>query len=669
MESVKFEIERLREEIRRHDYLYYVKAEPEIPDYQYDQLIKKLQKLEEEHPEFISPDSPTQRVGSDLTKEFPPVVHKVKMLSLANTYNENEVIDFDRRIREALPNEEYNYVTELKIDGVSVSILYKNGVFERAATRGDGSTGEDITANVKTIKSVPLKVDLSVLPESLHSEFEVRGEVFMEIENFRELNRQREANNEKLFANPRNSTAGTLKLLDPRIVASRPLDIFTYYLLGDEEFSSTQFENLNYLIKAGFKVNPNFRLCRNISEVIEYCRYWEEKRDELPYEIDGVVIKLNSTEQQKRLGSIAKSPRWAVAFKFKAQKAKTKLNKITWQVGRTGAVTPVAELEPVFLAGSTISRATLHNIEEIRRKDIRQGDVVIIEKGGDVIPKIVAVDKAQRNEDSEEVQLPELCPVCQHELFKPTEEVAVYCVNSACPAQIKGKLIHFASRNAMDIEGLGESLIDQFVDMKILNNFTDIYELNKRREELIKIERLGEKSVNNLLNSIEKSKEQPFHRVLFALGIRYVGAGTSRKLVEHFHSIDALMEASKEELEEVQDIGPSVSESLIKYFSDEKNINTIETLRNYGLNFTEEIETIKESKIMGLSFVLTGTLSTMGRNEAKERILSLGGKVVSTVSSKTDYVVAGEKPGSKYDKAKKLGIKILDENTFLEMIS
>ncbi|RMD49784.1 MAG: NAD-dependent DNA ligase LigA [Ignavibacteria bacterium] len=668
IEDIQKRIEELRKEINRHDHLYYVLAEPEISDYEYDQLVNELKELEEKYPELITPDSPTQRVGSDLTKEFPPVAHKVKMLSLANTYSEDELLDFDKRVREGLPGEEIEYVTELKIDGVSVSILYRNGIFIRAATRGDGTTGEEITNNVKTIKSIPLKVDLSVLPEVLHSEFEVRGEIFMPTEGFRKLNKLREERGEKLFANPRNSTAGTLKLQDPKIVAERPLDIFTYYLLGDEEFSSTQFENLNYLIKAGFKVNPNFKLCRNINEVIEYCREWEKKRPELEYEIDGVVVKVNSIEQQKRLGAIAKSPRWAVAFKFKAEKVKTKLNSITWQVGRTGAVTPVAELEPVFLAGSTISRATLHNIDEIRRKDIREGDVVVIEKGGDVIPKVVAVDLEAREETSLRVEPPVECPVCGHKLFSPEDEVAIYCINGSCPAQIKGKLIHFASRDAMDIEGLGESLIELFVDMGILNDFIDIYKLKESRDKLISIERLGEKSVDNLLSAIEKSKSQPFRRVLFALGIRYVGAGTARKLVDHFRSIDILMNASKDDLEAVPDVGPSVSESLIEYFKDERNRNIIAELKNIGLNF-EESDSKYKNVLNGKSFVITGTLSSMGRNEAKEKILELGGKVVSSVSGKTDFVVVGENPGSKYEKAVKLGVKILNEKDFLELLN
>jgi DNA ligase (NAD+) len=661
-------IEELRREIRRHDYNYYVLAQPEISDYEYDMLLKELEELEREYPHLITPDSPTQRVGSDISKEFPPVEHKIPMLSLANTYTEAELWDFDRRVREALPEENIEYVTELKIDGVSVSITYRDGKLFRAATRGDGKVGEEITNNVRTIRSLPLSVETELLPKEIRNEFEVRGEVFMEVEAFRRLNEQRIAEGEKPFANPRNSTAGTLKLQDPRIVASRPLDIFVYYLLGSNDFLSTQYENLKLLQKVGFKVNPHFKLCKDINEVLDYCRYWEENREKLSYEIDGVVIKVNSIRQQKKLGNIAKSPRWAVAFKFKARQAKTKLLKITWQVGRTGALTPVAELEPVFLAGSTISRATLHNIEEIRRKDIREGDTVIIEKGGDVIPKIVAVVKEERPPNSRETEPPRFCPVCNSPVFKPAGEVAIYCENSQCPAQIKGRLIHFASRDAMDIEGLGEALIEQFVELGYLKSFPDIYELKNRREELIKMERLGEKSVDNLLRAIEKSKEQPFHRVLFAIGIRFVGAGVALKLTQNFHNIDELISADTEELERIPEIGSRIAESVRKFFSDNHNLEMVEKLRRYGLKFENESKTKEEKPLNGLSFVLTGTLSTMSRNEAKEKIISRGGKFVSSVSSKTDFVVVGENPGSKYEKAKKLGVKILNEKEFLNLL-
>lgn len=670
--SVKSRIDELKREIRKHDYNYYVLNKPEITDYQYDKLYKELEFLEAENPQYLTLDSPTQRVGSDLTKEFKSIRHSSPMLSLSNTYNEDELLAFDKRVRDALPEikgKDIEYVCELKIDGVSVSLKYENGKLVSAATRGDGEIGEEITTNIKTIRSVPLVIDKSVSPKVRMQNFEVRGEIFMTLSGFLELNKEREKNGEKLFANPRNSTAGTIKLQNPKIVASRPLDVFLYYILTNEIPIQSQKENLNLLQTIGFKVNPNFRVCKNIDEVLTFCNEWEGKRSDLPYEIDGVVVKVNIIEYQKKLGSIAKSPRWAVAFKFKAQQAKTKLNKITWQVGRTGALTPVAELEPVFLAGSTISRATLHNYDEIKRKDIREGDLVKIEKGGDVIPKVVEVIKSARDNHSVETLLPGNCPVCGSVLFKPGNEVAVYCENSECPAQLKGRIIHFAARGAMDIEGLGESIVNQFVDMKLLKSYADIYELKKHREELINKERFGEKSVDNLLSAIENSKSQPFHKVLFAIGIRYVGAGAAQKITSHFGSIDKLISASEEEIENIYEIGPSISNSVTKFFRDKNNFSLIERLRNYGLQIASSAsEKIEKSELVDKSFVLTGTLSSMSRDEAKSKIESLGGKVTSGVSSKTDYVVVGENPGSKFDKAKQLGVRILDEDEFLKII-
>lgn len=662
-------IEELRKLIKEHDYNYYILAQPTISDYEYDQLVNELIQLEKENPHLITPDSPTQRVGSDLTNVFNPVAHRIPMLSLSNTYSEEEMYDFDRRVKEGLPkSEKVEYVCELKIDGVSVSLRYKNGLLVTAATRGDGTTGEDITNNVRTIRSVPLSIRK---PESIKlklDDIEVRGEIYMEIEAFKKINEERELNGEKTFANPRNLTAGTIKLLDPQLVAKRPLKTFVYYLYSETDELTTHYENLKLLREMGFCVNQNYKLCRNIEEVMEFCNEWEDKRDTLPYEIDGVVVKVNSLKQQRILGNIAKSPRWAVAYKFKAKQAKTRLNKIIWQVGRTGTLTPVAELEPVFLAGSTISRATLHNIDEIRRKDIREGDIVVIEKGGDVIPKVVAVDLSQRPKDSHEVKIPSKCPVCNSNLYRPENEVAIYCENNLCPAQIKGRIEHFASRGAMDITGLGEALINLFVDLGYLKDYSDIYHLKEHREELIQIERLGEKSVDNLLSSIEKSKEKPFDRVLFALGIRYVGAGVAKKLADHFKSIDALMNASEEEIESIHEIGPSISKSIKRFFSDSNNIKLVERLKKAGLKFKSEEIKVTSDKLKGKSFVLTGTLSSMSREEAKEKIISLGGHVLSAVSKNTDYVVVGENPGSKFDKAQKLGIPILSEEEFLKMI-
>ncbi|MGK9370035.1 NAD-dependent DNA ligase LigA [Melioribacter sp. Ez-97] len=661
-------IEELRRLIREHDYRYYVLAQPVISDYEYDKLYKELVELEKAYPEYITPDSPTQRVGSDITNEFKPVAHRIPMLSLSNTYNEEELYDFNRRVKEGLPEDEkVEYVCELKIDGVSVSIIYENGVLVRAATRGDGSTGEEITNNVKTIKSLPLSVKTELEGYKL-DDVEVRGEIYMELNDFEKINAERELNGEKAFANPRNLVAGTIKLLDPKAVAKRPLKIFVYYLYSQNDNLESQYQNLKLLEAMGLPVNANYRLCGSIDDVIRFCREWEEKRFTLPYEIDGAVIKVNSIRQQQILGSIAKSPRWAVAFKFKARQEKTKLKKIVWQVGRTGTLTPVAELEPVFLAGSTISRATLHNIDEIRRKDIREGDTVVIEKGGDVIPKVVSVDLSQRPENSVEVKLPDKCPVCGSKLFKPEGEVAVYCENPSCPAQIKGRIAHFASRGAMDINGLGESLINLFVDLGYLKDYADIYSLKDKRDELIKVERLGEKSVDNLLNAIEESKNRSFDKVLFALGIRYVGAGAALKLAEHFGSVDQLMKANEEEIESIQDIGPSISKSIIRFFSDPKNLDILERLRKAGLKFKMDGQKKLSDKLGGKSFVLTGALASMSRDKAKELIVANGGKVLSSISKNTDYLVAGEKAGSKLEKARKLGVKIISEEEFLNMI-
>ena len=662
-------IEELRELIREHDYNYYILAQPVISDYEFDQLLNELIKLEKENPQFISPDSPTQRVGSDLTKEFKSVQHKIPMLSLSNTYNENELIDFDRRVREGLPkNEKVEYVCELKIDGLSVSLRYINGKLDVAATRGDGTVGEDVTNNVKTIRTIPLVIKKQTKLKLNLDQFEVRGEVFMELEAFEKLNEERELNGEKTFANPRNSSAGTLKLQDPQLVAKRPLQIFVYYLFSEKDELTSQSENLVLLGDLGFRINKNYRVCNSIEDVLQFCNEWEEKRNELPYEIDGVVIKVNSLRQQKILGTIAKSPRWAVAYKFKAKQANTKLNNITWQVGRTGTLTPVAELEPVFLAGSTISRATLHNIDEIKRKDIREGDWVVIEKGGDVIPKVVSVDLSKRTKDSAEVKVPSNCPVCGSKLFRSEEEVAIYCENNLCPAQVKGRISHFASRGAMDIEGLGEALINLFVDLNFLKDYSDIYDLKEKRNELIQIERLGEKSIDNLLSAIETSKKKPFNKVLFALGIRYVGSGAANKLADHFLTLEQLSIASEEEIESVHEIGSSISKSVKRFFANTQNRKIIERLKKAGLNLVGEKKVNESNLFEGKSFVLTGTLSSMSRENAKEIIQRHGGAVISAVSKNTSYVVAGDSPGSKLDKAQKLGIPVLSEEQFLEMI-
>jgi len=670
---IEKKIEVLRDQIRENDHRYYVLAQPTISDEEYDKLLKELEALEKEHPELITPDSPTQRVGSDLTKEFKPVEHKIPMLSLSNTYSEDELFDFDRRVKDGLDdNDKVEYLVELKIDGASVSINYVNGFLKTAATRGDGTIGEEITNNVRTIKSIPLKIkkDNSILFKL--NDFEVRGEIFMNIADFEKLNEEREKSGEKIFANPRNSTAGTLKLQDPRIVARRPLNTFTYSLISPEDELKSQEENLIILRKLGFNVNEHYKKCSSMEEVIQVCKKFEILRDKLKYEIDGAVIKVNSIRQQSKLGSIAKAPRWAVAFKFKSKQTTTTVKAITWQVGRTGAITPVAELEPKLLAGSTISRATLHNFDEIERKDIRVGDKVIIEKGGDVIPKVVEVVLNERPRGSKKTKPPEKCPACGSKLFKPEGEVAYYCENTECPDQIKGRLEHFASRGAMDIEGLGESLIDLFVEKGFLKTYSDIYKLENFKDDLVAIERLGEKSISNLLHSIERSKEKPFEKVLFALGIRYVGSGAAKKLAAHFKSLDSLMLATEEKITEVYEIGESISKSVKKFFSDNHNKKIIEELKKAGLKFSfvdDNAVFVGDNFFRGKTFVLTGTLNSFTREEAEEKITSFGGSVTSSVSKKTDYVLAGEKAGSKLDKAKTLGIKILDEIEFQKKIS
>lgn len=662
-------IEELRDLIHQHDYNYYVLNEPTISDREYDLLMQELIELENKYPMLITPDSPTQRIGGEPTKEFPVVMHEVPMLSLSNTYSIDELKDFHRRVQEGLPpGEKIEYVTELKIDGVAISLHYRNGLFVQGVTRGDGFRGDNITNNLKTIRSLPLRLNFRDLKRYEFENIEVRGEIYMNRNDFEELNRERAKLGEKIFANPRNATAGTLKLQDPKQVAERPLNLFCYYLRSQTKELETQYENLKILKSLGFKVNPYHQLCYSIDEVIDFCKEWEEKRESLPYDIDGVVIKVNSLRQQEILGAVAKSPRWATAFKFEAKKAKTKLISITLQVGRLGTITPVAELEPVFLAGTTVSRATLHNFEEIQRKDIRVGDTVLIEKGGDIIPKVVEVFLDERPAKSEPFEIPENCPVCGTKLVNPPGEVAYYCPNYNCPEQVKQRLIHFASRGAMDIEGLGEAVVEKLVDLGYLYTPVDIFKLKEIRDKLIEIEGFGEKSVDNLLKAIEESKKQPFERVLFALGIRHVGASVAKDLVEHFHSIDNLMKDTKEELQQVPEIGETISQSIIDYFSNKENLKIINDLRELGLNFKVKKQ-LKSEKLKGKTFVITGTLSSMTRNEAKELIEKHGGKTTESVSSKTNYVIVGENPGSKLEKAKNLKIPILTEDEFLKIIS
>ncbi len=666
-EKAKQEIERLRREINRHDYLYYVLAQPEISDYEYDMLMKRLEELEKKYPEFITPDSPTQRVSGIPTKEFPVVRHRKPMLSLSNTYNEEEIRDFDRRVRSLLkPGETYEYVCELKIDGVAMSLLYENGLLTRAATRGDGEQGDEVTNNVKTIRSIPLRLETD---DPMLRNIEVRGEIYFYRKDLVKLNEERLENGEPPFANPRNAAAGSLKLQDPRLVAKRPLKMFCYWIepLQDERFLKTHYNSLKTLEKLRFPVNPHYRLCNSIDEVIDYWAEWQRKRESLPYDIDGVVVKINDLEQQARLGTTAKSPRWAIAFKFKAEQVETRLKEIIWQVGRTGVVTPVAILEPVQILGTTVSRATLHNVEEIQRLDARPGDYVLLEKGGDVIPKIVRVIKEKRPAGLPPYQPPTQCPVCGSPLVKHPGEVALRCENVACPEQVARRVEHFASRRAMDIEGLGEKVVELLFREKLISDYGDLYYL--KAEQLAPLERLGEKSAANLIEAIEKSKQQPLERLIFALGIPFVGEGAARLLAEKFQSLDALMNASVGEIASIEGIGEKTAVSIRKFFDNPSNRKVIEKLRRAGVRFRQETEAVQvDERFAGKTFVFTGALSRFTREEAAELVRQRGGKVSNSVSRKTDYVVVGEDPGSKYQKALQLGVTILKEDDFVRML-
>lgn len=663
--SAEKKINELIKKIAEADYKYYTLAQPDIDDYAYDMMMKELEELEKDFPQLKSADSPTNRVSGEPTKSFKVVQHSVPMLSLANTYNEDELFEFDKRVRGLLPNEKIEYVCELKFDGLAVSIVYENGKLKTGATRGDGEKGDDITQNLKTLRSIPLSVNHSKIKN-----FEARGEVFFKKEDFLKINEEQELKGEKLFANARNTAAGTLKQKDSKAVASRPLQFYAYNLRTDDVKLVSHFDNMKILKELKLPVNDKTIKVNSIDEVKKFCDKIEETRDDLPYEIDGVVIKVNSLAQQEELGSVSKSPRWAVAYKFKAKQQITKIKSITLQVGRIGTVTPVANLEPVFLAGSTISRATLHNFDEIERKDIREGDYVKIEKGGDVIPKVVEVILDKRPKNSKKFPHPSNCPVCNTKLEKPEGEVAYYCPNSACPAQVQGRIEHFVQRDAMEIEGLGFQIIEIFISKGFISNYADIYDLHKHRKELLELERFGEKSITNILKGIEQSKEKPFDKVLFALGVRHIGERTAKVLAKHFGSVDKLMSASLEEINEVHEIGPKISESVANFFADKHNLKLVERLRKAGLKFevdksiTQKINPLFNNK----TFVLTGTLEKYKREDAGKIIEDLGGKTSSSVSKKTDFLLAGSDAGSKLDKAKSLGVKILDEDEFQKMI-
>jgi DNA ligase (NAD+) len=661
--SAQKRILQLQKELLEHDYRYYVLADPVISDREYDVLMRELIELEAKFPELRTPESPTQRVGGQPTKEFPIVVHTYPMLSLSNTYNEDELYDFDRRVRNGLKDKDVLYVSELKFDGVAVSLRYQYGVFVLGATRGDGTQGDDITANLRTVRSIPLRLRGN---GHTYGNIEVRGEVIMFKDDFHALNKHREEQELRLFANPRNATAGTLKLQDSKIVAGRKLRFFAYQLLGDEITSDSHCERLNMLLDMGLPVNRSFKRFESIEKVISYCRKEEQTRDTLPYEIDGVVVKVDSQQQQEQLGTIAKSPRWATAYKFTARKAETTLRDIILQVGRLGTITPVAELEPVLLGGTTVKRATLHNADEIERLDIRLGDTVVVEKGGDVIPKIAGVVAEKRTKGARRFSFPRQCPVCNSGIQRLEGEVNYYCLNAECPAQIRGKLEHFVGRQAMDIDGLGEAIIDQLIKNKLIATPADLYSLGK--DMLVPLERMGEKSATNLINAIEKSKNRPFEKVLFAIGIRHVGQGVARILAEEFGSIDALRNTRVEDLTGIREIGPRIAQSVVLYFRENKNIDLIEKLKAAGLQLSVQRRKKQKQIFEGKTFVLTGTLDSLTRDEAKSLIESRGGKVTSSVSNNTDFLVVGSDAGSKLNKAKKLNISMLNEQDFLNMM-
>ncbi|MTI54485.1 NAD-dependent DNA ligase LigA [Geosporobacter ferrireducens] len=650
----------LKEQLEYHNYRYYVLDAPEISDYAYDQMMQQLIALEEQFPGLATPDSPTQRVGGEALSEFQQVVHSVPMLSLDNSYSHEELKEFDKRIRKTI-QEEIEYVVEYKIDGLSIALRYEDGRFVQGATRGDGYIGEDVTQNLRTIKSIPLKLKEEI-------DLEVRGEVYIARDKFAALNRKQEEKGDTVFANPRNAAAGSLRQLDSKITAQRPLDIFIFNIQQvDDHIFEKHTEGLDYLKDLGFKTSP-YEVCNQIEEVIALCEKWAMKRMDLPFDIDGLVVKINSLRQREALGMKSKSPKWAIAYKFPAEQQKTTIQDIIVQVGRTGALTPTAILEPVRVAGSVISRATLHNEDNIREKDIRIGDRVIIQKAGDVIPEVVRVLFEERTGEERIFEIPKACPECGAETVRLEGEAVTRCVNSACPAQLRRGIIHFVSRDAMNIDGLGESIVTLLLDQGLIQDAADLYYLKK--EELVPLERMGEKSAQNLIDAIEKSKKNSLDRVIFGLGIKLVGARAASLLAEAFGSMDDFIHAGYEQIISIPEIGDKMAESIRNYFLEERNLMVIEKLRRAGVNMEVQKKALKaeEQKLEGLTFVITGTLSKYRRNEAKEMIERLGGKVSGSVSKKTDYVLAGEEAGSKLEKALELGVSVLDEAAFETMI-
>ena len=662
--SIEEQIMSLREELRQHNYNYYVKDNAEISDFEFDQLLKQLQDLEAKHPEFHDPNSPTLRVGGQITKNFHTVTHDSRMYSLDNSYSKEDIEDWENRIKKMVDGE-VHYTCELKYDGASISLTYENGSLLRAVTRGDGFKGDDVTNNVRTINSVPLK-----LKGDFPERFDIRGEIILPLEGFVALNAERVEQGEEAYANPRNTASGSLKLQDSSEVAKRPLDCLLYSIVGQNLNFSTQYEGLQKARDWGFKVPEVAKLAKSTEEVMAFVNYWDMHRHDLPYETDGVVIKVNSLQQQEELGFTAKAPRWAMAYKFKAEQESTILEEITYQVGRTGAITPVANLQPVQLAGTTVKRASLHNADQIEKLDIRVNDTVFVEKGGEIIPKIVGVDFTKRAQDSEPTQYITTCPECETTLVRKEGEAQHYCPNDqGCPPQIIGRIQHYISRKALDIEGLGGETVALLVNAGLINNYADLYELTV--EDVLPLERMAQKSAENLVSGVEASKQIPFERVLFGLGIRYVGETVAKKLAKHFKNIDAIAQASIETLENVDEIGVKIAESVVAFFNTEAHMNTIKRLKDYGvqLEVSAEILANQTDKLSGLSIVVSGVFSKVSRTELKKLIEDNGGKVSSSISSKTSYLVAGENMGpSKRTKAETLGVSIISEDDFLNMI-
>ncbi len=663
--DVENKIQALRKELQEHNYNYYVLDKPVISDYEFDMKLKELQELEEKHPEFKDPNSPTQRVGGTVTKNFETVVHDHRMYSLSNSYSKEELEEWETRVRKVVEGK-VQYVCELKYDGASISLTYRNGLLERAVTRGDGFQGDDVTNNVRTIRSVPLKLK-GEFPEK----FDIRGEIVLPYEGFAKMNAERVDIGEEPYANPRNTASGSLKLQDSAEVSRRPLECLLYSIVGENTGIGSQFEGLEKARNWGFKVPGESELKDSIDEVLDYINYWDEHRHDLPYETDGVVVKVNDFHQQEELGHTAKSPRWAIAYKFKAEQESTRLEKITYQVGRTGAITPVANLEPVQLAGTVVKRASLHNADQIEKLDVREGDTVFVEKGGEIIPKIVGVDFTKRDPNSEPTQYAKLCPECDTELVRNEGEAQHYCPNTnGCPPQIIGRIQHYISRKAMDIEGLGGETVTLLVNAGLIENYADLYTLKK--EDILPLERMAEKSADNLIAGIEKSKEIPFERVLFALGIRYVGETVAKKLAKHFKNIDALASASEEELVNVDEIGERIAWSVVDFFKTESNREIVQRLKGYGVQLEISAEKLANQTdlLSGNSFVISGVFEKVSRNELKKMIEDNGGKVSSSISSKTNYLVAGDNMGpSKLAKAEKLGTNIISEDDFLKMLN